>query len=97
MTNATSGDITGLEVRFSGGTKSFQRLMPSDSFKTVVNPRGESDLMIQFIDSRGTQHSAKVDVYLERGYRGTIHVVIQPDGTVTWKDGIKVGVEYLPP
>ncbi len=89
VTNATGGEITGLEVRFTGGSKSRPMLRASESFEAKINPRGESHLVIVFTDSSGKQHSAEVDVYFERGYRGTIRVTIRPDGTVSWKDEIK--------
>ena len=90
VTNATGGEITGLEVRFKGGSKSAQKLKAAESFEATINPHGESHLVIAFVDSSGKRHSAEVDVYFERGYKGGIHVTIRPDGTVTWKEDIKV-------
>ena len=88
--NASGGEITSLQIRFTGGNKSTPTLKPAESFETKVNPAGESHLVVEFVDSLGKQHSANVDVYLEHNYSGTIHVTLEPDGKVTWKDETKV-------
>jgi hypothetical protein len=90
VNNATGGDITNLQIKFLGGSKSSPKLKSAESFETKVNPNGESHLDVEFADSSGKRHSAKVDVYLERNYSGTIRVTLEPDGKVTWKDETKV-------
>ena len=87
--NASGGEITNLQIKFTGGSKSSPKLKPAEFFETKVNPNGESHLVVEFADSSGKQHSAKVDVYFEHNYSGTIHVTLEPDGKVTWKDGTK--------
>ncbi len=90
VNNASGGEITNLQVKFTGGSKSSPKLKPAESFETKVNPSGESHLVVEFVDSSGKQHSVNVDVYFEHNYSGTIHVTIEPDGNVTWKDETKV-------
>lgn len=88
--NASGGEITNLQIKFTGGSKSSPKLKPAESFETKVNPNGSSHLVVEFADSSGKQHSAKLDVYFERNYSGTIQVTLEPDGKVTWKDDTKV-------
>lgn len=90
IANNTGGEITRLEVRFTGGSKSVPKLRAGESFKTRINPDGESSLVILFNDASGKKHSAEADVYFGHGYRGRIDVKIRPDGTLSWKDDIKV-------
>ncbi len=90
VNNASGGEITNLQIKFTGGSKSSPKLKPAESFETKVNPSGSSHLVVDFADSSGKQHSAKADVYFERNYSGTIHVTIEPDGKVTWKDETKI-------
>lgn len=97
VNNATGGDITNLQIRFTGGSKSSPRLKSAESFEAKVNPNGESHLNVQFADSSGKLHSAEVDVYLERNYSGTIRVTLEPDGKVTWKGETKVWPALCPP
>lgn len=88
--NTSGGEITNLQIKFTGGSKSSPKLKPAESFETKVNPNGESHIDVEFSDSSGKRHSAKVDVYLERNYSGTIRITLEPGGKVTWKDETKV-------
>jgi hypothetical protein len=90
VNNGSGGEITNLQITFTGGTRSSAILKPSELFQTRVNPSGSSHLSVEFIDSNGKQHSNNVDVYFERNYSGSVHITIQPGGKVTWKDEIKV-------
>lgn len=91
VTNETGAEIVDVEIRFAGGRESRPRLQSGASFATRVRSRGESDLKIEFRDAAGQPHSQPIDVYFERGYRGTITIRIRPDGTALWKDETKVG------
>jgi hypothetical protein len=88
--NATGGEITNLQIKFTGGGKYSPNLKPNESFETKVNPNGESHLVVEFSDSLGKHHSANVDVYFERNSGGTIHITLEPNSKVTWKDETKV-------
>ncbi len=90
VNNASGSEITNLQVKFTGGSKSSTALKSAESFQTKVNPSGSSDLVVEFTDSTGIQHSGKVDVYFERNYSGSIQITIEPGGKVTWKDETKV-------
>jgi len=86
VSNASGVDITRLLIKFTGGSKEAKDLEPGKSFKTKVKPGGSSDLVVEFADSSGKQHSAKLDVYIEPNYKGTIHVTLEPNGKVTWNN-----------
>ncbi len=90
--NETGAEIADVAIRFTGGSALKPRLPAGAIFATRVRSRGESDLTVEFKDAAGRPHSQLIDVYFERGYRGTIAIHIRPDGTVRWKDETKIGV-----
>ncbi len=90
VNNESGDDVTDLRLKFTGGSKTAAKLTSADSFATRVNPGGSSHLAIEFADSSGNQHSANLDVYFERRYRGTIRVTIWPDGRVSWNGETQV-------
>jgi hypothetical protein len=90
VNNATGGGITNLKIKFTGGSKSSEKLDAAKSLETKINPNSESHIDLEFEDASGKRHSAKVDVYIEHNYSGTIRVTLEPDGKVTWKDETRV-------
>lgn len=89
VNNATGDEITDLQIMFRGGRKSSPKLKPDEYFKTKVQSEGESDLDVEYVDSSGKRHSAKIDVYLETNYRGAIYITLEPNGKATWKDNAR--------
>lgn len=94
VTNGSGADITSLSVRFTGGRRSAPRVEPAGRFRTRVNPTGESDLVVEFLDASGNGHTNEVDVYLEPDYRGAVRITIQTNGSVTWEDQSKTWAEW---
>jgi hypothetical protein len=90
VNNASGDEVTDVRLKFSGGSKTASKLMSAASFATKVNPDGSSHLVVEFADASGKQHSANLDVYFERQYKGTIQVTIQPDCRVTWNGETEV-------
>jgi hypothetical protein len=89
VNNSTSGTISNVVLRFTGGSKGFVHLKPKRTASTRVNPNSESHLVLEYRDTVGALHSTNIDTYFEHGYRGSIAITIEEGGTVTWKDNVK--------
>jgi hypothetical protein len=90
VTNTSDTDITDLQIQYTGGQKSVPKLHAAATYRTKVNPNSSSALHITFTDGSAQRHAKKLDVYFERNYRGAIHVTIQSNGMVTWKDETRI-------
>jgi hypothetical protein len=87
--NDSGSEMTNLQIKYTDGRKSCPQLPPAKSFKTKVNPDGETSLVVEFVDASGKHHSAEIDVYIEHNYGGSVTITIQPDGKATWINRIK--------
>lgn len=90
VSNGSGAELKDIQIRFTGGTNSVQNLAPSQSRSCWVNPRAASSLEVDFVDAAGGRHSKKVDVYIERNFRGEIVITIGPSNTVQWKNNVKI-------
>jgi hypothetical protein len=81
-----------VKIEFTGGTRVVPQISSKTEYKTRLNPTGESDLKIEFVDSNGINHRQSLDVYFERNYRGRIIIKIESSGKVSWVDDIKLGL-----
>lgn len=81
-----------VKIEFTGGTRVVPQISSGTEYKTHLNPTGESDLKIEFVDSNGINHRQSLDVYFERNYRGRIIIKIDSAGKVSWVDNIKLGL-----
>lgn len=82
--------IKDLRILFRGGEEHISRLASGGMHTVKVNPDGESDLGIEFLDSKGTNHKEVLDVYIERNYRGRIIVRIDSEGNLSWKNEVRI-------
>jgi len=80
--------ITDLAVSYRGGRELIRELWPGESREFSINPAGESDLEISFIDAAGLLHNRKIDVYFEHNYRGRMDIRIDATGKVSSHDDI---------
>ena len=80
--------LTDLTVSYTGGRELLRELWPGESREFTINPSGESDLEISFVDATGNIHGQRIDVYFERNYRGRIDIRIDATGKVTSHDVI---------
>ncbi len=89
LVNNTPGDITNINLLYTGGTLHVDTLKSKGACHRWVSPGGDSHLEMDWSDSAGGKHAGKVDVYLTRDSGGTIVVTIEPDNRVTWTtDGL---------
>ncbi len=91
VANRTTGQLSGVELVYSGGSVSVGGLASGETRTVAVAPRGESDLTIRFIEATGREHEQKIDVYLETGYRGHLTVTIQSDFRVRSTGDVHAG------
>ncbi len=69
----------------SGGQTVIGRLRAGESRDCAIHVAGESELRLAFVDSRGSRHDEKIDVYLETGDGGRVTITVQPDLKAAWK------------
>lgn len=89
--NWTPGPLTEVQIEFVGGSVTIPQILPRTSITEVVNPSSESSLTLHFKVATGKRRTEPIDVYIERNYRGTIHITVQPDGQVTYRDHSRFG------
>ena len=77
-------------INFTGGKKLINSIGATETCKVKINPISESSLSLIWKDSSGKEHSKKIDVYLEKGYRGTITITIDSRQTVSHSEDIKL-------
>ena len=90
VTNKTQNGLMDMKIYYTGGHISHPQLAPETSYRTHVNPNGESDLKIEWTDSLGVRQSHKIDVYFERNYAGSIKITVEPDNSVSVIDEVNL-------
>jgi hypothetical protein len=84
VTNNAPSPAKNLSISFTGGSKNLQSVGPGESVVFRLNPTGESDLSLQFVDYQGRTNCSQANVYLEHDYHGTILATIGPSNLVNW-------------
>jgi hypothetical protein len=90
LANKTGANITNVRVHFTGGVINAGTLTNEETYRTYLQPKGESHLELHFRDGAGKEHSHNIGVYFEHGYLGQILIDVLPDGKVVWKDNTHV-------
>lgn len=88
ITNEGTLPITNLSLLFSGGSQRLERLVPGQIHSFVVRAKGESDLVVNFVDGNSNAKQEKLDVYFGPHFRGWIAIKIDSQGTVQWTAAI---------
>jgi hypothetical protein len=84
--NKSSGLLSDLSLEFTGGSYHVDSLSPKEIIPWVVNPSGESNLIIKYVDASKRFRISTIDTYFERGYSGSINIYIGNSGNVSWED-----------
>ena len=79
-----------VSVRVTGRVYSVGDLKPGERKSVRVQPKGESDIFISFIDSAGKEEVTAVGPYIEKGYRGHIDVEIKDGKAVKVREKVKL-------
>ncbi len=66
-------------VRVTGNAYSFGELAASDTCTVKTYATGESNIVIEYLDTGGQKKELTVDCYFEPGYRKTISVKVTAD------------------
>jgi hypothetical protein len=77
--NGTMKPVKDLVVSFTGGSFSTATVPPDTTMGYVVNPSGESRVMVEYRFENALVKT-NVEGYLEQNYRGFIDVVITTNG-----------------
>lgn len=90
VTNTGSAPLTAIEVRYTGGTIRVPARAPNASHHARVAATGESLLDMRFVDANGARRSETVGVFFEPGYTGSVAILVDDAGVVTWRDRVRV-------
>lgn len=83
VVNDADTSLSEVTVRHSGGETKLGTLQPHETRTLRILPAGESDATVSFFDSNRVFHETKLDVYFERGYRGSLTIKIGKKFDVT--------------
>jgi hypothetical protein len=82
VTNNDNNEIKDVRVLYNGGIAYLGNLKQHSRNKKYVNPIGESDLTLCWINANGEKLTKKIEVYFEHNYRGKIEIVIEANDKV---------------
>lgn len=88
VTNEGSTPIANLKISFTGSERTLSKLGAGSTHEFRVQPTGESDITISFLDANGSTHSHGDIVYLEPNYQGRVDIKVDRLGNVKSKDDI---------
>lgn len=88
--NNAHNNVYEIMVHYTGGHYQIPILTPDASTKRRINPTSESNISIEFKDHNGNKHSSLVDVYIESEHSGSLDVELNENGSITWKDDLKI-------
>ena len=87
ITNNTSDPLQQVEIAYTGGVIQIAMFQPKTSRGWHINPTDEvSVVTLKWVDSSGKEHSHVVNTYIERGYTGSLEIVVEPDNMVSFID-----------
>jgi hypothetical protein len=74
LINGGNTSIKDISIKFTGVMRHILELPAKTVYIVKINPEGESNLKIEFIDAEGKRHREIIDVYFERNYREKITI-----------------------
>lgn len=86
--NEGSTPVTDLTVSYKGGRQLVRELWPGEGLEFSINPSGESDLEISFVDATGQSRGRTLGVYLAPDFHGRIDIRLDGAGKVSSHDAI---------
>lgn len=79
-------EISEIKVEYTGGSFAVPSLAPNKTKAQLINPDGESTLILKFKDPFTNQTTSQdLDLYFERNYRGKIEITFDSNGKVNWR------------
>ena len=82
VVNEGATPVTDLTVSYSGGRELVRELWPGETLELSISPKGESDLVINFVDASGQTRGGKINVHFSHDDRGRIDIRLDKAGKV---------------
>src|SRR5688572_13679738 len=82
VTNTGTTAMRNVRVEVTGRAYAIGDLQPGESRSVRVRPKGESHIVLRYVDPNGATQAVTVDCYFESGYSGSIAADVA-DGKVT--------------
>jgi hypothetical protein len=83
VVNNSGSTVNNINIVYTGDTKVVEQLKSGKSYRTNINPTGESDITLKWSGSDGVEYEQFVGVYIEHNYGGKVTVKINKDGTLS--------------
>src|SRR5437899_11525421 len=93
ITNQGTGRITNLVLGIRGDTKTLPDLMPGETRTVTLEPKTETQIDLDFVDSSSGEHKERV-LYLRRPLGATANAVIDSAGKETSTHKLKTRLAY---
>jgi hypothetical protein len=90
ITNNTQNTLKHTDITYSVGVIHIAELVPGASYGRYVNPKGGSDLSLEWSDFSGKHSSDTLGVYFEHNYAGSVEIAVEPDNRVSVVDKIRL-------
>jgi hypothetical protein len=90
ITNSTQSTLKHIGIAYSGGATHITGLGPGTSRGQYINPKWESDLTLEWLDSAGMEHSYAMGVYIEHNYSGSVEITVEPGNRVSVTDKVRL-------
>ncbi len=90
VSNESGSRVTDIAITLRGKCRQRDVLGPGAKFKTKVRADTESGLEMSWARADGTRVKRDIPGYIEPGNAGTIDITLQPDGSCTSVDGIRL-------
>jgi len=84
-----ASDLRSIELKFNNGIARIETLKGNQKKNLYINPDGESDLTMLYIDQSGRKCEKLIDVYFEHNYWGVISITVNPNCDVGYVSAIK--------
>lgn len=85
ISNKGDYPIYKLKVIYTGGTIFVERIATQEDKRFIIKPKSESDIKLEYMDSESNKFKCKIDVYLEKGYSGSMDIKIKKSGKLNYK------------
>jgi hypothetical protein len=83
IVNNSDRTLENVQVVFRGGNIALGQMPNGASRSVVVQPEGESSVVVNYREDNGQSFSHDADVYIESwGYEGSLTMTIEPHGDV---------------
>jgi hypothetical protein len=83
VVNNSGSTVNNINIVYTGGAKVVDQLKAGKTYRTNINPNGDSDIAIKWFGSDGLEYEQGLGTYIEHNYGGKVTVEINNDGTLS--------------